>query len=370
MTNPRVLYVINSATPGGAEHGLLNLLKANFFEDIELRILFLHVGNHKMLKEICEHLPAGHCHVASGNLSLTPKGMFRGFLSTLILLWKFKPQVMVLSLVQSNIVGRLAAIFAPQTKVVAFEHTSRYSRKIYGWILKALSWRVNAVWVDNANTRESTEKYYLRWPKHSHHIPLTIVENITPKPHYQLGATIDIISIGRLTDAKDFPTALKAMRILLDNNINVYYHLVGTGPLERDLRELADSLKLTGHVTMYGYKDDWHDLASKADAFLLTSKREGMSLVTVEAMSLGMPIVATDVGGIQDYGVDTMNMLKTERTPEAVAATLERLLRDENLRMKLGTAAHQTVENLYSPSVFWQTVRPGRNYLLAAGKVR
>lgn len=102
-----------------------------------------------------------------------------------------------------------------------------------------------------------------------------------------------IVSAGRLIDAKDYPTLLKAFS-LLRKKVNAKLIILGDGPLLNELILLTSELGIKENVIFKGFVDDPREYYREADLFVLASKREGFSLVIVEAMGCGTPVVSTD----------------------------------------------------------------------------
>ena len=142
------------------------------------------------------------------------------------------------------------------------------------------------------------------------------------------------------TAKKDWPNLLAAVRILVDRGANVAVCAVGQGPLESEVVACRAELGLQDVVTLTGYRPDAVRLMAGCDIFVLGSKWEGLPVALMEASALGLPIVATRVGGIPDAfhdGVDAV--LVPPSSPEALAAALGALVDDPARRLELGSAA-------------------------------
>ncbi|MEA2461088.1 MAG: hypothetical protein QOH90_1265, partial [Actinomycetota bacterium] len=103
-----------------------------------------------------------------------------------------------------------------------------------------------------------------------------------------------IVSVGRFAPQKDLPTMIDALARLGAGTLA----LVGDGPLRADLEGFATERGVSTKVRFVGFKDSAHDYVSAADVFCLSSDWEAVSLAAQEAVSLGVPVVATAVGGI------------------------------------------------------------------------
>jgi glycosyltransferase involved in cell wall biosynthesis len=105
--------------------------------------------------------------------------------------------------------------------------------------------------------------------------------------------------------------------------------LVGDGPLRADLEGFARERGVSTRVRFVGFKDSAHDYVSAADVFCLSSVWEAVSLAAQEAVSLGVPVVATAVGGIGELIEDgRTGLLVPPRNPEALARALRSVLDD------------------------------------------
>lgn len=151
------------------------------------------------------------------------------------------------------------------------------------------------------------------------------------------------VMVARLDDQKDHQTLIAALS-MLPRPPEVL--LVGDGPLEHSLRRRCDELGLSG-VRFLGRRTDVHELMSEAQLFLLISNWEGLPRSIIEAMRAGLPVVATAVGGVAELVGDDTGVLVAPKDAEAVAAAIERLQADPDLRSTMGRAARSTYETRY-----------------------
>jgi glycosyltransferase involved in cell wall biosynthesis/SAM-dependent methyltransferase/uncharacterized protein YbaR (Trm112 family) len=116
---------------------------------------------------------------------------------------------------------------------------------------------------------------------------------------------------------------------------------------ERTVRDLADSLGLTKHLTFAGARDDVELVYQAMDIKMITSvpRSEGATTAAIEAMACGVPVVTTDVGAVREVIADgETGLLVPPRQPTALAAAVVRLLKDSELRTAMGAAARARVE--------------------------
>jgi glycosyltransferase involved in cell wall biosynthesis len=103
------------------------------------------------------------------------------------------------------------------------------------------------------------------------------------------------LAVGRLVEQKDYPNLLRAVRSIGSQGMKVL--IAGAGPLGPELREMTETLGLTETVRFCGTAPDMRDFYSAADAFVMPSAFEGLSVALLEASSMGLPAVVTNAGG-------------------------------------------------------------------------
>jgi len=139
---------------------------------------------------------------------------------------------------------------------------------------------------------------------------------------------------------KDWPNLLRAARIVADRDPGVRFCAVGQGPLEAEVHALHRELGLEGIVILTGYRADAPRVMAGADIFALASRWEGLPVAVMEACALGLPLVATAVGGIREEFTDGVDArLVPPGDPSALAHALEEVARDTALRARLAAAS-------------------------------
>ncbi len=349
----RTFYLINSYSSGGAERGILSLLNMGFFDDTELHLFAIHKGTGLLYDELKTHPKVKSISYCSKTDNLTPLAMIKCFFTLFCKIITLRPKRLILSLVQSNLIGYTLAVLFPRLIVTTFLHNTRFSKKIYKKLLSLFAWRVDVFFYDTLETATVMKKFYGERKKQKwYYIPLVSIDSPKTKSHYGLSEPCEIMSVGRLEGQKNYEEAIKAIALLKKKNIAVHYSIAGIGGLEDDLRETINTLDLHDNVTLLGYVGAWHERVLSCDIYLMASAYEGLSIVTIEAMGLGMPIVATDVGGVTEYGQDDINMIKADSPKaEAIASALEYLIADKALRQKIARNAIKTSKELFSQEV-------------------
>jgi glycosyltransferase involved in cell wall biosynthesis len=146
--------------------------------------------------------------------------------------------------------------------------------------------------------------------------------------------------VGNFTEKKDHATLLNACSMVMRERSDLFLVLVGTGPLEQNVRQLAGELEIDERVLFTGMRSDVYEILPALDVFSLSSRFEGLPIALLEAMATGIPAVATEVGGVPEVietGVD--GLLVPPGDPAALAAGFQKLLQDPPLRVAMGLAA-------------------------------
>lgn len=158
-----------------------------------------------------------------------------------------------------------------------------------------------------------------------------------------------LVCTASLTPKKDHSTLLRAMSRLADSDLRPLLLLVGDGPRRRALEAMTAELGLVRQVRFEGWRSVVWDYLYAADCFVLCSTVEGLSNALLEAMSIGLPCVASDAPGNRDLLDDGVaGQLYRARDDSALAARLRIVLGDQVVAERLGRAARLTVESRYS----------------------
>lgn len=161
-----------------------------------------------------------------------------------------------------------------------------------------------------------------------------------------------IAAAGRLSDEKGFDRLIAAVGRLVAAGIDAELVIAGEGDRLEPLRRLAAESGLADRVRLLGFVADLSTLYQAADAFALSSLREGLPNVLLEAMAYGAPVVSTRVAGTVRLIADGADGLLVEPDdPAALAAALRRLHDDPGLRDRLAAAARRTIETCYDFAV-------------------
>jgi glycosyltransferase involved in cell wall biosynthesis len=174
-----------------------------------------------------------------------------------------------------------------------------------------------------------------------------------------------LLSVGRLVHQKGLDLAMRALGGLKE--FDWEWRIAGDGPQQAALQSLAKELGIGDRVIFLGWQSreqltEWY---RRANIFLFPSRHEGMPNAMLEAMSSGLPVIASCIAGNEELVMDDKTgLLVPSEDIERLQTALKKLLSDPALREHMGEAARRQVEDNYS----WETT--ARQYALLLEKVK
>jgi glycosyltransferase involved in cell wall biosynthesis len=149
-----------------------------------------------------------------------------------------------------------------------------------------------------------------------------------------------VCTIANLRREKGYPDLLAAAASVIARNDDALFLAVGQGPLESEIRARHHELGLGDRFQLLGYRDDALRILAASDIFALASLFEGFPIAVMEALAAGLPVVATDAGGVPDAIVDGVEgrVLPTQQ-PQMLADAILELVENHELRAKMSQAA-------------------------------
>ena len=259
-------------------------------------------------------------------------------------------------LVSANIFGTLAGRLARGPSVITTRRDVGISRN---WRLKAVEeWLINPL-VDRVTVNSNAVAEAARHERNLGEDKVTFIPNgvdveaLDPArfpreaARREWGLSADdraVGAVGHLSPVKGHADLLDAVARARARDPRIRVFLIGDGPLRATLEAHARALGIGEHVVITGVRDDVARLVAMLDVVALPSHSEGMSNALLEAMSLGRPVVATDVGGNSEVVEDGVSgRLVPAATPEALAETLLDLLAEPEAARRLGCEARRQV---------------------------
>jgi glycosyltransferase involved in cell wall biosynthesis len=167
--------------------------------------------------------------------------------------------------------------------------------------------------------------------------------NLLAKPHQS--NPVSIVMVARFDQQKDHSTLLHAVKNLPEVEVN----LIGDGPRLEEIKKLSEKLGIKNQVNFLGLSPDVTSFLANASIFTLISHWEGFPRTILEAMRAGLPVVATDVGGVSESVSDGVTgFCVPPKEVKTLQEKLALLVNDSELRQKMGKAGRKRYENEFT----------------------
>lgn len=161
--------------------------------------------------------------------------------------------------------------------------------------------------------------------------------------------TLIIISIAELHERKGLKYLIEAIPQVAAKFPNIKLVIVGEGPERTELEKLIKKLGIENHATLTGRQKEIPKLLKSSDIFVLPSRREAFGFVLLEAMITGLPVIASNTGGIPEIIKDSKTglLVKPENSAEIAAALIDLISHPEK-REKLAATAHKLLHEKFT----------------------
>ena len=342
----RVLILLKALGRGGAEQIVLNAATYRDRVRFHYEVAYLLPERNALVPELEEIGLRVHCLDGSRGIS---------WIGRLRRLVRDRGIALVHCHAPYPAIGARLAFGRHRPRIVSTEHNTwdRYRRLTYWGNLLTLA-RADHVFAVSDKVRESM--VYPRLLRFLRMPPVqTLIHGLDPRfgergtasdgVREELGLEKDWPIVGTIANFK----AHKGLEFLLEAAVlvrhrhpDVRFVLVGDGPMGSRLRTRASELHLGDNVVFAGSRPDAARLAGAFDLFVLPSLVEGLPMALLEAMALGRPTVATEVGGVPEIIEDGVNgLLVPPGNAQALADGIETVLGDRTLQLKLSESARQ-----------------------------
>lgn len=183
-------------------------------------------------------------------------------------------------------------------------------------------------------------------------VPLPIESRSRLEVREEAGMDVNdlmLVSVGRLVYQKAHEVLIACMPEVLKEFPNTKVLIFGEGPLRTDLQAQIEKLGLSNSVKLPGKTDQIARYLASADVFVMPSRWEGLPIALLEAMSAGLPSVATKVEGVDEVLLEGEHGLFVPvENPQALAQAILQLLRDPQARSRMGAAARLHISTKYT----------------------
>lgn len=350
----RVLHVIDSLDLGGAQVVLLNLIKYADRSRFQIEAVALHGRGVFWGPVRATGVPLW---------SLSFHHYFPSYAPGLMaLMLARRYDVVHCHLLASNVIAKPIAALCGVPVRINHDHCNDKLTDPRPWALPADKW-TNRYSTHVVAVSESTRAFVEAHENVPGARTVTIhngidCETYRPKPElreearkrWDLPADAFIVGgIGRLTHQKNFALFLEVAAEVLKSHPQAFFAIAGTGEDEAALRAQADALGIANRVRFLGFVGDMAGLYPALDLLLLTSRYEGLPITILEAMAVGIPIVASRLDGIAEVLADGRDAaLPPAGDAAAFASSVNRLIADRELAESYSASALAKVRADYS----------------------
>lgn len=286
------------------------------------------------------------------------------------LLRKEKYEIVHTHTAKAGVVGRIAARLARVPVVVHtthglpfYEGQSRLTNRLFRMLEKIGAWFGHAIASQNREDMEKIREYApdANVYYEGNGVDLDALDRrrsrIAPeeleslRSEWSIPRGVPVLLMGaRFEPVKDHAYLIDSLRHLKESGVTDYVCvLAGRGELEESVRAQIEASGLAGQVRMVGHQLDIYRWIELADIVVLSSEKEGIPRIVLEAMTYGKPIVATDVIGTREAVIHGTNglLVNYKNVPE-MAQAIARLLADEAYRRELGEEGRRLVEHVFT----------------------
>jgi len=311
MDKTKIFHIITSLNIGGTEKFLLAVLR-NLNDKY-----YFSVGYLKEREQTAGEIEKLGIPVIKFN-----------FFSLIKYLKKNKPQIIHTHLYRANIIGRIAGKIAEIQTIISSQ------RSIDGWK------KFYHVWLDKftanfcdliiANSQSAKNILITREKIPSSKIIVIYNGVALPSTLYPLPSTLFTVGyIGRLHKEKGVYLIPEIIKIVLGKNKNIKFLIYGDGPEKQSLELKIRNLKLENSVKFLGWQTNLKDVYASIDILLLPSEEESFPQAALESISYGVPVVASDVGGVSEVVEhQKTGILIKSKSPESFADAILSISRD------------------------------------------
>lgn len=350
MQKIKIFHIITDKNIGGAGRWLLNYLTYHNRQEFDLSVV---IPKGSQLQQ-----PLQKLNVTLIQLDIKEKSLDIGAVKTLYRLFKDKrPQVIH---THASLSARIAGKMAKVPRIIHTKHcmdlpdSNKIKRIIKLWINRGLSDKIIAI-------SKAVEEELLATGLTKSQVVL-IYNGIKPldrfqeskrnelRQNYALEKDYPVIGqVGRLEKIKGSDLFIRAAMDLLKIKKDVYFLIVGTGTLEQELKDQVKQAGLDDHIIFTGYTDKIEEVMNLLSINVMASRSEALSLSIIEGMSIGIPGVGTNAGGIREVIVqDQTGELVGIGDWKGLSRAIIKLLDDKETYASYSKNAIQLVEEKFT----------------------
>lgn len=294
-----ILYVITGLGLGGAEVITVNIANELAARGNKIAIMYL-TGDNCHEERIDKRIV-----VCGLNMRKNIYSFFKTQRKAKYFINYFHPDIVHAQMVHANVFIRLLRLSCKIPSLICTEHSKDIEGR-FRMLLYRLTDRLSNL---NTNVSQEATAYFIAQKAFSPFKSLTVYNGvdlsqfctnrnarISVRTEYKIEDNFLFLNVGRLTEAKDQETLIRAFALLAEQNFPVKLMILGEGKERKKLESLIGTLSLEKEVILAGTHENVVDYYNAADCFVMSSIWEGFPMVLIEAMSVELPIITTEPG--------------------------------------------------------------------------
>ncbi|PKM92546.1 MAG: hypothetical protein CVU80_02790, partial [Elusimicrobia bacterium HGW-Elusimicrobia-4] len=312
MDKIKIFHLITSLNIGGTEKFLLTVLE-NLKDKYDFSVGYL-----KEKGQIADEIEKLGIPVIKFN-----------FLSLVRYLKKNRAQIVHTHLYRANILGRIAGKIAEIPIIISSQRSIDGWKKFYHVLLDKLTSNFCDLIISNSETAKSILVKREKIPAQKITVVYNGVDQHPASIIHHPSSVFTVGYIGRLHKEKGVYLIPKITKIVCEKNGKIKFLIYGDGPEKNNLKLQITNYKLQNKVEFLGWQTNLKDIYSSIDILLLPSEEESFPQAALESMSCGIPVIASDVGGVSELVEDKKTgLLIKSKLPESFADAILSVAQD------------------------------------------
>ncbi|MDP8296768.1 MAG: glycosyltransferase family 4 protein [Candidatus Orphnella occulta] len=352
----RILFIITHLALGGAQKQLLSLIQ-NL--DKDKYDLFLCAGGRGRLRGEFEKTSLSKTYfIAELVRIISPLNDLIAFVRIYLLIRNNRFDIVHTHSPKASILGRWAAFLAGVRNIVYTVHGWSFhdflnplSRYLYVSLEKFTALVTKKIIVvSSSDLRKGLEEKVSTADKFviiHYGVSAQRAESIFLQRKARLSFESLVINISCLKRQKGLIHFLDAVQMIQAKRRDITFFIVGDGPLKESIKREIEKRKLSGHVLLKGWVNDVSQLLSRASLLVITSLWEGLPLAVIEAVASGLPVVATDTGGVLDILDNDNSIVLQRKNAQGIADAVLDIMDNDNRWHKRAIAARDNFDLTY-----------------------
>ncbi|HBN5912527.1 glycosyltransferase [Morganella morganii] len=347
----KILYFITGLGMGGAEKQLISIIN-NFNEDHVIKIISL-----SSPEKIAITPDSNNIEIISLSIKKNIFSLIKALIKVRRIILNFNPNILHSHMFHANIFARILHLIIRPSVLICTAHSKNEGGKLRMFLyritdpLTTISTNVSQEAVNTFIEKKAVKPGRMIPLYNGIDTDIFSYNRISRKmKRDEIGVddnTPLILSVGRLTEAKDYPNLFYAFSSL-ETPVQPKLVIIGDGEEKERLKNLSEELGISDNIIWLGIRHDVQDWMSACDLFVLPSAWEGFGLVVAEAMACKRVVIGTDSGGVSEVIGDAGFIIPIKNSQSLTEYINMALSLSSEERQELGNKARQHIINNFS----------------------